>query len=75
MRVEGRGARGEGEQWMGHVGDTFLEKRQVFTLRSEMPEKGSVIRQSLLVAHCSLLTAHSSKPANSQNLIQLQQLL
>ncbi len=33
-------------QWIAHVGDTFLEKRQTFTLRSEMPEKGSVVRQS-----------------------------
>ncbi len=34
------------EQSIAHVGDTFLEKRQTCTLRSEMPEKGSVIRQS-----------------------------
>ncbi len=33
-------------QWIAHVGNTFLEKRQAFTLRSEMPEKGSVVRQS-----------------------------
>ncbi len=55
------------EQWIAHVGDMFLEKRQTFTLRSEMPEKGSVIRQSLL-------KAQSSKLTNSQNLTQLQQL-
>ncbi len=34
------------EQWMAHVGDTFPEKRKTFTLRSAMPEKGSVARQS-----------------------------
>ncbi len=49
------------EQWIAHVGDMFLEKRQTFTLRSEMPEKGSVIRQSLLTAQSSKLKAQSSK--------------
>ncbi len=34
------------EQWIAHVGDTFLEKRRMFTFRSEIPEKGYVIRQS-----------------------------
>ncbi len=41
------------EQWIAHVGDTFLEKRQTFTLRSQMPAKGFIIRQSLLTAHSS----------------------
>ncbi len=41
------------ELWIAHVGDTFLEKRQTFTLCSEMPEKGAVIRQPNLTAHSS----------------------
>ncbi len=34
------------ELWIAHVGDTFPEKPQTCTLRSQMPEKGSVILQS-----------------------------
>ncbi len=33
------------EQWIAYVGDAFLEKRQTFALRSEMPKNGSVIHQ------------------------------
>ncbi len=47
----------EGQEGM----NAFLEKRQMFTLRSEMPEKGAVFRLSRLTAQSPQLKAHSPK--------------